>query len=77
MTYVCQYKRGRRLSIGAVGVFTSAEARDKAREILGDVAKGIDPTQDKGWHKGLTLREFIENEYNPWFNAHRKSGKKF
>jgi hypothetical protein len=30
MFYVCQFKRGRRINIGRVGVLTPAQARDKA-----------------------------------------------
>jgi len=74
MLYVCQYKRGRRTNLGRVGVITPAQARDMALAILGDVAKGIDPQKKKP--DGITLREFIEKHYAPWFNEHRKSGTK-
>jgi integrase len=75
MTYVCQYKRGRRFSIGRVGVLTPAQARDRAREILGDATKGIDPNEVKREkNKQITLRKFIEQEYLPWAKVHRKSG---
>lgn len=43
MNYVCEYRRGRRINLGPVGVLTPAQARDKAKEILGDAVKGIDP----------------------------------
>lgn len=74
MLYVCQYKRGRRTNLGRVGVITPAQARDMALAILGDVAKGIDPQKKKP--DGIALREFIEKQYAPWFNEHRKSGTK-
>lgn len=74
MIYVCQYKRGRRINLGRVGVLTPAQARDMALAILGDVAKGIDPVQSK--NAGLPLKEFIEEHYKPWILEHRKSAIK-
>lgn len=74
MFYVCQFKRGRRINIGRVGVLTPAQARDKALAILGDAAQGIDPKAPK--KTGLALQEFMDQHYKPWFLQHRKSGKK-
>jgi len=77
MFYVCQYRRGRRINIGQVGIITPAQARDKAVTILGDYAKGIDPKAKKIQPQTkLTLKEFIEQHYEPWFLEHRKSGNK-
>ncbi len=76
MTYVCQYQRGRRFSIGRVGILTPTQARDKALEILGDVTKGIDPnTEKQKKNQQITLKQFIELEYSPWVKGHRKSGE--
>src|SRR5580692_3835695 len=61
MFYVCQFKRGRRINIGRVGVLTPAQARDKALAILGDAAQGIDPKAPK--KTGLTLQEFMDQHY--------------
>lgn len=47
MFYVCQYKRGRRINLGRIGVITPAQARDMALAILGDVAKGLDPGESQ------------------------------
>lgn len=75
MTYVCQYKRGRRVNLGTVGLLTAAQARDKALAILSEAAKGIYPNEQQ-IEAGITIKSFIEVHYTPWFNAHRKSGKK-
>lgn len=75
MTYVCQYKRGRRINLGSVDLLTPAQARDKALAILGEAAKGIFP-HDNRPDNNITLKSFIENHYKPWFIAHRKSGQK-
>lgn len=75
LLYMCEFARGKRVTIGKVGVLTPTQARDKALAILGDAAKGIDPRK-KNKPNGITLREFIEKQYAPWFNEHRKSGTK-
>lgn len=33
---MCEYARGKRITIGKVGVLTSMQARDKAKDILAD-----------------------------------------
>lgn len=76
MFYVCQYKRGRRINLGRVGVITPAQARDKALAILGDVAKGLDPSESSKKKPLLTLKQFIEGEYAPWVIEHRKAGSR-
>lgn len=75
MVYVCQYKRGRRINLGQVGVITPAQARDKALAILGDIAKGINPSNSNIKKSELTLKEFIDTYYQPWVIEHRKAGK--
>lgn len=44
LLYMCEYARGKRISIGKVGVLTPMQARDVAHSILGEAAKGINPT---------------------------------
>jgi hypothetical protein len=72
--YVCEYKRGRRINIGKVGILTPAQARDKAIQILSDVSKGIDPSNKKEISPDITLKSFIEKEYQPWVLSHRQDG---
>jgi len=51
-TYLVQYRSGRRtkrLTIGKHGVLTAEEARKEARRLLGDVARGGDPSGEKQW----------------------------
>jgi integrase len=76
MSYICQYKRGRRVNLGKVGVISAAQAREKAIEVLNNFNKGIEPTVQKGIHKPKTLGEFIEIEYKPWVLSHHKRGNK-
>lgn len=74
INYVCEYKRCRRINLGSISILTPMQARDRAKEILGDAVKGIDPHAAKK-QKDLSLRLFIENEYRPWVETHRKSGR--
>lgn len=74
LTYMCEYARGKRITIGKVGVLTPMQARDKAKEILADVTKGIDPKQIKEPTPSTTLKLFIENEYTHWALSHYKEG---
>lgn len=74
MSYVCEYKRGKRINLGKVGILTPAQARDKAKEILGDATKGIYPGK-KTSEDVINFKDFIRKEYGPWFRTNRKSSK--
>lgn len=76
MSYVCEYKRGKRVNLGKVGIITPAQARDKAKEILGDATKGIFPDKKKAPEEIPLFKDFIKKEYTPWFKANRKSSTK-
>jgi site-specific recombinase XerD len=76
MSYICQYKRGRRINLGRVGVITAAQAREKAMEVLSNINKGIEPKEKIEDSRPKNLKEFIERLYEPWVLAHHKRGKK-
>ncbi|MFA6303233.1 MAG: site-specific integrase [Legionella sp.] len=76
MCYFCQYGRGKKIKIGAVGVMTPSQAREKAVEILNNVHNGIEPQSKKRVNKPTKLEEFIENEYKSWILSHHKRAKK-
>ncbi|KJS38253.1 MAG: integrase [Rhodospirillaceae bacterium BRH_c57] len=71
-TYMVQYRSGgrtRRVAIGRHGTITAEEARKKAKELLGAVAKGDNPAQDKADHHGApTVRSVGER----FFREHVK-----
>lgn len=49
-TYLVQYRAGRRtrrITIGQHGVLTAEEARTRAKQLLGDVARGSDPSAER------------------------------
>ncbi len=64
-TYVAQYRanrRTRRIKIGTHGALTVEEARREAKGILGDVARGEDPQEDRQTRrKSLTIADLCDD----------------
>jgi len=75
MSYIVEYARGKRITIGKTNVLTPTQARDRAKEILADAIKGEDPQAARKAAKAHTFRSFITKEYGPWFSANRRTGK--
>lgn len=75
MMYVCQFTRNRRVNIGRADVLAPSEAREKARAIIADYARGVDPLEEKRQEKTPTLREFLEGEYGEWAETHYSDGE--
>ena len=75
MTYKCEYGRGKRITIGDVQVLTVAQARERAKQVLGDAARGLDPKAAKEarkyGNKAVTFKTFFENEYKPWLKVNK------
>lgn len=63
--YMAQYRasgRTRRVKIGTHGAVTAEQARIQAKIVLGDVARGEDPAEDKATRrKSLTVRDLCDN----------------
>lgn len=63
--YVVQYRIGirtRRVKVGNHGALTVEQARKEAKGILGDVARGEDPQEDRlTRRKSLTVKELCDN----------------
>lgn len=55
---VSKTQKSRRVSLGRCDIMTLSDARKKARTILGDMLKGVDPSP--GRSKSLTLRSFAD-----------------
>ena len=73
-SYVVEWRRGRRSTIGRTTVFSPEQARDRAKKVLGEAADGLDPLKTRRLAKTATLAKFLKTEYGPWFEANRKSG---
>lgn len=75
MSYIVEYARGKRVTLGKTSVLTPAQARDRAKEVLADVIKGEDPQAARKAAKAHTFKSFVSEAYQPWFFAHRRTGK--
>lgn len=74
-SYVVEFGRSKRRTIGSTAVVTLEQARVTARNWLSDRDKGKLPAAARGKHRPLTLREFIEKHYQPWAEGEHKAGK--
>ena len=75
LIYICEFGRGKKITIGRSEHMTPAQARQKAKDLLADVVKGIDPRGEKKAKDALTFQAFIQETYAAWRVAHRKNGK--
>src|SRR6516165_9478104 len=75
-TFVVQYRnaqgRSRRIMIGRYGVMTVEEARREAKTVLGKIAKGIDPLEEKHADAGdnITVAEVCA-----WYLTEAEEGR--
>ncbi len=80
MSFFCSYRRpdGRRTRtcLGRTTVMSVSQARDEARVILGKLVQGIDPQKEKQKARVQSLRVFLSQNYGPWVEGNRKTGKK-
>lgn len=74
-TYYCEYQRGRRIRIGRADAISTDDARREARKIFGQASSGIDPALERKRLRASTYREFLDNHYIPWTQAHRKGSE--
>ncbi len=80
LVYMCEYGRGKRIMVGIVGTTSLKVARDQVEKIVANAIMGIHPseqnlTRNKKRTTALTLRQFVEKEYEPWITVHNESGK--
>lgn len=73
-SYVMEFGRGERRTIGNAAVLTLAQARTVARKWAAERDEGKLPPAARGPGKPVTLGAFIEKEYAPWCIANRKAG---
>jgi integrase len=73
MVYRCAYTRGKVATIGKAEMLTPAEARDRAKQILGDAAVGVFPEAPRQRiATEIIFREYLEGEYRQWRLLNRK-----
>jgi integrase len=72
--YAVAYGRGKRETLGRSDTLTPVEARALAKSVLGDLAKGKDLQAERRKRKAGTLAQFLDTQYAPWAETHRKTG---
>ena len=61
-------------TLGRADALTPVQARALAKGVLGDVSHGRDPQVERRKRRAGTGRTFLENHYQPWVDANRKTG---
>lgn len=78
-SYVVTWARGRKKTLGRVGILTLDHAREEATQYLAEARKHGEPLAVTQGRKGATLpslRDFIDDTYMPWFETHHKGHEK-
>lgn len=78
-SYVVSWARGRKKTLGRVGILTLDQARTEATQYLAEARSHGEPLAVTLGRRGATLpslRDFIEDTYMPWFKAHHKGHEK-
>lgn len=70
-SYYARWGRSGIQVIGKVDQLTPDEARERCKQILGNVAHGRPPLSGLDGAEGLTLGQFVADTYTPWVQAHR------
>ena len=78
-SFVVTWARGRKKTLGRVGVLTLAQAHEEALQYLSEARKHGEPLAVSQGRRGAatpTLRQFLDDTYLPWFEQHHKSFEK-
>lgn len=78
-SYVVSWARGRKKTLGRVGILTLDQARTEATQYLAEARTHGEPLAVTQGRRGATLpslRDFIDDTYIPWFKAHHKGHEK-
>jgi integrase len=70
-TYYARFGRNRRIVLGGVDTFSSDEARERCRKVLGNISHGTHPLHGIHGSEGMTLGMYIADAYTAWINASR------
>ena len=75
-TYICQYARGKRVTIGPANAMTPFMARELTKEVMAKfLTTGIDPMEIRKAERVHTLESFIAESYKPWVESNHRRPK--
>jgi integrase len=72
-TYLVEYARHRRITIGQASAISAAKAREQAGKRIADYIKGDDPLEARKAARAHTLESFVADKYKEWAEAHQSS----
>ena len=75
MSYVVEYGRGKRLTVGRADALAPAQARNRARAILADAYAGNHPMAARRRARAHTLASFVDEVYKPWAETNIRTTK--
>ena len=69
-SYICQYARGKRLTIGSPEIMTPFQARELAKEAMARyLTTGVDLMEQKKVEKAHTFESFVTEKYKTWVDS--------
>jgi integrase len=74
-TYLVEYARHRRITIGQTTAISAARAREQARDKIADHIKGNDPIEARNTARAHTLESFIADRYRDHIETRQSSAK--
>jgi integrase len=74
-TYLVEYARHKRITIGQISAISASDARKEAAKRIADYIHGNDPMAAKKAAQASTFEEFVRERYAPWINSHQKRPK--
>jgi integrase len=75
MAYYVEYGRGKRKRLGPGAALAPSQARERAKEVLAEVALGGDPMAAQHEAKAHTFSSFLSEVYEPWAKANIRTTK--
>ncbi len=74
-TFYVEYRRGKRKRLGSADIIQPDKARTEARKILAAAYEGVDPNVHAHKSSVRTLRDYIDQVYEPWAISHLRHGE--
>ena len=71
-TFIVEYARHKRITIGQISAISASDARKEAAKRIADYIQGNDPQEEKKAKNALTFEEFVKELYAPWVKLHQK-----
>ena len=71
-TYIVEYARHKRITIGQISAISTSDARKEAAKRIAGYIQGNDSQEEKKAKNALTFEEFMNERYAPWCKLHHR-----